>query len=199
MKATFENCQRLKKMSSIEAVQAMAKLAQIATGGRPLALGLWNGTMTGGESGREYTGEHVAVFSEKSLFAAFGPHGDREGEAGAALCVLAARHAEEFARLIELPKKVGSLEALCKPVMAGYAQEKSAMDSDMLPLIVALADEAEEIERTERSLFRAQAVMRAMLSAFDSSESRNPERSPIQSAALRGVYEALGMPWPAEG
>lgn len=199
MNAPFENCLHVKPMSALEAVQAMATLAGIATGGKPLALGLWNGVMKGVESGNEYAGEHIAVFNEKTLFAAFGLQGDREGEAGAALCVLAARHAEELARMVGLPSKAGALESLCKPVIEGFAQDKSAMDDDMISLIVALADEAEEIQRTERSLFRAHASMRAMLSAFDTAESRNPERNPIQSAALRGAYEALGMSWPTEG
>jgi hypothetical protein len=47
-------------------------------------------------------------------------------------------------------------------------------------------------------LFRAVAALRNVLTLFDTSEYRNPERWPRESAALQEVYRALGKPWPAD-
>jgi hypothetical protein len=45
-------------------------------------------------------------------------------------------------------------------------------------------------------LFRTVAALLSVLSAFDTSEFRDVERWPRQSAALRQVYAGLGKPWP---
>lgn len=198
MTGNHQHCQHLRPMTTAEAAQAMAKLAELATKGKPLALGLWNGTLTGTESGNVYQGEHVSVFTDETLFAPFGPQGDQAGEAGAALLVLAARHAAGFAQALPENFKPGLLAGLCQPIIDGYAAEKSALDDDMVPHLVALADEAEGIQAMERELLRAHAALRTVLSVFDCNGNRDPERNPLESAALRAVYDALGMRWPVE-
>ena len=45
-------------------------------------------------------------------------------------------------------------------------------------------------------LFRTVAALHRVLSAFDTSEYRDVERWPRQSAALQQVYAALGKSWP---
>lgn len=47
-------------------------------------------------------------------------------------------------------------------------------------------------------LCRAVAALHSVLSVFDTSESRNPERWPRESAVLQEVYAALGKAWPAD-
>lgn len=59
-------------------------------------------------------------------------------------------------------------------------------------------DAASLIVETVQLLFRAVAALRSVLAVFDTSEYRNPERWPRESAVLREVYAALGKPWPAD-
>lgn len=92
----------------------------------------------------------------------------------------------------------GRLTGLCQPIIDGYAAEKSGLDDDMVPHLVALADEAASIQAMERELLRAHSALRAVLSVFDCNGNRDPERNPLESAALRAVYDALGMRWPVE-
>lgn len=198
MTGNHQHCQQLRPMTTAEAAQAMAKLAELATKGQPLAIGLWHGTLTGTGSGNVYQGEHVSVFTDQTLFAPFGPQGDQASEAGAALLVLAARHAAGFAQALPESFTPGRLARLCQPIIDGYAAEKSGMDDDMVPHLVSLADEAETIQATERELLRAHAALRAVLSVFDCNGNRNPERNPLEAGALRAVYDALGMLWPVE-
>ena len=91
MSGNFRHRLHPRAMTTAEAAQAMAKLAHLATQGMALALGLWRGTVTGTESGNPHPGEHVAVFTDETLFAPFGPQGNQASEAGAVLLILAAR------------------------------------------------------------------------------------------------------------
>lgn len=193
MNGNHQHCQQLRPMTTAEAAQAMAKLAELATKGQPLALGLWNGTLTGTDSGNVYQGEHVSVFTDETLFALFGPQGDQAGEA---LLVLAARYAAGFAQALPENFKPGRVAGLCQPIIDGYAAEKSGLDDDMVSHLVALADEAASIQAMERELLRAHSALRAVLSVYDCNGNRDPERNPLESSALRAVYDALGMRWP---
>lgn len=58
-------------------------------------------------------------------------------------------------------------------------------------------DPAAVVVEITQLLFRTVAALNRVLSAFDTSEYRDVERWPRQSAALREVYSALGRPWPA--
>jgi hypothetical protein len=59
-------------------------------------------------------------------------------------------------------------------------------------------DPADMIADIVRLLFLAVGALNSVLTVFDNHESRNPERSPRESAALQKVYQALGRPWPAD-
>lgn len=59
-------------------------------------------------------------------------------------------------------------------------------------------DAAALIVETVHLLFRAVAALHSVLAVFDTSEYRNPERWPRESAVLQEVYAALGKPWPAD-
>ena len=58
------------------------------------------------------------------------------------------------------------------------------------------ADPAALVVEITQLLFRTVAALHRVLSAFDTSEYRDVERWPRQSAALQQVYAALGKPWP---
>jgi hypothetical protein len=58
-------------------------------------------------------------------------------------------------------------------------------------------DPAALVVEITQLLFRTVAALLRVLSAFDTSEFRDVERWPRQSAALQQVYAALGRPWPA--
>ena len=199
MSGNFQHCLHPRAMTTAEAAQAMAKLAHLATQGMALALGLWRGTVTGTESGNPPPGEHVAVFTDETLFAPFGPRGNQASKAGAVLLILAARHAQDFARALPAGYKPGGLSKLCQPVIDGLTAEKSPLDDDMLSHLVALADNAAAIQASERELHRSHAALRVVLEAFDHDAARDTERCPIQATALRAVYDALRMPWPNRG
>jgi len=47
-------------------------------------------------------------------------------------------------------------------------------------------------------LLGAVAALRNVLTLFDTSEYRNPEHWPRESAVLEEVYRALGKRWPAD-
>lgn len=85
----------VKNMSAFEAAQTLAKLASRITG--PVGLGIWEGTLTGAISGNAHSAEHIAVFRESDLIAPFGPRGDAESEACAALFALALASAATIA------------------------------------------------------------------------------------------------------
>lgn len=60
-------------------------------------------------------------------------------------------------------------------------------------------DEATVINDAIELLFRAVSALNAVLAVFDTSEHRNADRRPRESAALRAVYLALDLPWPGSG
>ena len=99
-----------------------------------------------------------------------------------------------FAATPEPP--ANGLVALCRPVLDGYRAGLSALDGDMLQRLVDLGDHAGEIVAVEGGLRQARAALHGVLTAFDNSENRNPERNPMAFAALQIVYRALGLQWP---
>jgi hypothetical protein len=90
----LENCVDVKDVTVEQAAESMKMLSRMV--GKRVGHGIWEGTVAGTLSGNTYKGEHVAVFSNYSLIAPFGPRGDRESEACAALFVLACEYAEKF-------------------------------------------------------------------------------------------------------
>jgi hypothetical protein len=88
------------------------------------------------------------------------------------------------------------LAALCRPVLEGYRAGLSALDGDMLQRLVDLGDQASEIVAMESSLRQARAALRGVLAVFDNHGNRDPERNPLEFAALQIVYRALGLQWP---
>lgn len=52
-------------------------------------IGIWEGSIAGKLSGETYGGEHISVFRTTDLIVPFGPLGDKESEACAALFCLA--------------------------------------------------------------------------------------------------------------
>ena len=57
-------------------------------------------------------------------------------------------------------------------------------------------DAAALVVEITQLLFRTVVALHRVLSTFDTSEYRDVERWPRQSAALQEVYAALGKPWP---
>ena len=53
-----------------------------------------------------------------------------------------------------------------------------------------------EIVSMESRLRQARAALRGVLTVFDNHGNRNPERNPLEFAALQIVYRALGLQWP---
>ena len=88
------------------------------------------------------------------------------------------------------------LAAICRPLLEGYREGLSALDGDMLQRLVDLGDQASEIISMEGSLRQARAALRGVLTVFDNHGNRDPERNPLEFAALQIVYRALGLRWP---
>lgn len=88
-------CATVKRMSAAEAAAALQALA--AKIQRPVGIGIWEGVIEGTVSGNRHVGEHVAIFNDDTLVAPFGPRGDEESEACAALFALALSHADILA------------------------------------------------------------------------------------------------------
>lgn len=86
----LENCLDVKNMTALEAIRAMKMLSSKTT--LPIGIGIWEGELTGKISGQTYSGEHIAVFQETALVCPFGPRGDAESEANAALFVAAVKY-----------------------------------------------------------------------------------------------------------
>jgi hypothetical protein len=101
----LENCLDVKDMTVDEAAESMKVLSRMVR--KPVGIGIWEGTVVGALGGNTYKGEHVAVFSNDGLIAPFGPGGDRESEACAALFVLACKYAENFASSLRIHEKEG--------------------------------------------------------------------------------------------
>lgn len=71
-------------------------------------------------------------------------------------------------------------------VSASAVPNPAAECDDLVALVVEIT----------QLLFRTVAALHRVLSAFDTSEFRDVDRWPRQSAALQQVYAALGRPWP---
>jgi hypothetical protein len=88
-------------MCARDAVLHMRDMKKVING--PLGIGIWNGELKDKASGRDYTGEHVAVFTKNDMVAAFGPRGDEESEACAAMFVCIYNNIEKIADAITAP------------------------------------------------------------------------------------------------
>lgn len=95
----LESCSKIKPMTVQEAARAMATLAPRAEG--PLGLGIWEGAVVSSIDQKGHAGDHVAVFSDSKLISPFGPRGDEDSEAMAALFVIAVHNAEKIALALE--------------------------------------------------------------------------------------------------
>ena len=91
----LENCVDIKEMTAKEAAHSLCVLLSRVR--HPLGIGVWEGKLEGKLSGNNYTGEHVAVFSDDALVAPFGKRGDPESESCAAIFVIACKYAEKIA------------------------------------------------------------------------------------------------------
>lgn len=94
----LSNCAKVRDMTAVEAAQTLKMLAERIRG--PVGLGIWEGTLQGEISGQTHGNKHVAVFRDTDLIAPFGPQGDEESEACAALFAVALANAEKIARAI---------------------------------------------------------------------------------------------------
>lgn len=86
----LENCVTTINFTPAEACAALDKLASLLP--KNIGIGIWEGTITGVLSGNTYSGKHLGVFDDSRLIALFGPHGDPEAEAAAALLVTAIKN-----------------------------------------------------------------------------------------------------------
>ncbi|AUT76882.1 MULTISPECIES: hypothetical protein [Burkholderiaceae] len=120
------DCVKIRAMTAADAAAAMRTLASKIDA--QVGIGIWEGSITGTLSGQTYDGndgKHVAVFHDTSLVAPFGPHGDAESEACAALFCLAVKHAEALGGLVEAAQAVldswekGDLAAAVRSLSAG--------------------------------------------------------------------------------
>lgn len=93
--SNLRNCAKIREMTATEAAAALKMLAAKIHG--PVGLGVWEGSLAGKISGRAYNGEQVAVFRQTDLVAPFGPRGDEESEACAALFAIALANADKIA------------------------------------------------------------------------------------------------------
>ncbi|CAK7035051.1 MAG: hypothetical protein DELT_00526 [Desulfovibrio sp.] len=90
------NCVAIKDdLTPAKAAKAMQELVAKING--PLGLGMWEGTLTGKNSGQTYGDKHIAVFNSDSLVAPFGPLHDEESERIAVLFIMAFQYAEKIA------------------------------------------------------------------------------------------------------
>ncbi|WP_065497259.1 hypothetical protein [Burkholderia sp. CCA53] len=119
------DCVKIRAMTAADAAAAMRTLATKVDG--QVGIGIWEGSVTGKISGQTYNGNdgrHIAVFHDTSLVAPFGPHGDAESEACAALFCLAVKHAEALGGLVDAAQAV--LGAWEKGDLAGAVRSLSA-------------------------------------------------------------------------
>lgn len=97
----LHDCVLIKDMTAAEAAAALQRLAATIRG--PVGLGIWAGTVAGKLSRHAQEGDHVAVFRDSGLMAPFGPRGDEESEACAALFAIALTHANTIAAALAVP------------------------------------------------------------------------------------------------
>lgn len=91
------NCVTMKEMTALEVATTIRDLRdKLCPSCKKLGIGIWEGDLTGKLSGVTHGGEHVAVFNTKCLVAPFGPRGDAESEALAAIFVLAIHNADKI-------------------------------------------------------------------------------------------------------
>ncbi|ABO60431.1 hypothetical protein LA345_37695 (plasmid) [Burkholderia vietnamiensis] len=101
------DCVQIRAMTAADAAAAMRTL--VTKVDSQVGIGIWEGSITGKISGQTYDGndgKHIAVFHDTSLVAPFGPHGDAESEACAALFCLAVKHADALGSLVEAAQAV---------------------------------------------------------------------------------------------
>ncbi|MBY9629190.1 hypothetical protein KUU78_31115 (plasmid) [Pseudomonas aeruginosa] len=119
------DCVQIRAMTAADAAAAMRTL--VTKVDSQVGIGIWEGSITGKISGQNYDGndgKHIAVFHDTSLVAPFGPHGDAESEACAALFCLAVKHADALGSLVEAAQAV--LGAWEKGDLAGAVRGLSA-------------------------------------------------------------------------
>ncbi|MDN7527726.1 hypothetical protein [Burkholderia orbicola] len=119
------DCVQIRAMTAADAAAAMRTL--VTKVDSQVGIGIWEGSITGKISGQTYDGndgKHIAVFHDTSLVAPFGPHGDAESEACAALFCLAVKHADALGSLVEAAQAV--LGAWEKGDLAGAVRGLSA-------------------------------------------------------------------------
>lgn len=118
----LDACVKARAMSTADAAAAMQMLASRIGG--PVGIGIWEGSIAGKISGQTYGGEHVAVFRAADLVSPFGPRGDEESEACAALFCLALKHAATLGSLAAAAGAV--LDAWEKGDLAGAVRSLAA-------------------------------------------------------------------------
>lgn len=87
-------------MSPEKAAEALKKMADII-GDENIAIGIWEGEVTGTMSGNAFKGNHVSAFNDSTMIAPFGPQGDSRSEASAMLFALAKNNATALARALQ--------------------------------------------------------------------------------------------------
>ena len=146
----LENGLQIKNMTAVEAAQALKMLATMIKG--PVALGIWEGSLTGKISGHTHDGEMIAVFNDTALVAPFGFRGDQEGEACAALFATAFSYADKIvdalahaeARAVEAEAEAAKFRA--------FVKIKCEHEADAVCDRTAAEDRAVEAERQRDKL-----------------------------------------------
>lgn len=88
------------------------------------------------------------------------------------------------------------IAATCRAIQAGYAAGKSGMDDDMLPHLIDLGDQADEILALEQRAAELANALEEMTRTFlDGShyDTQNPYTRPTVKAALQVLAKHKGM------